>query len=69
MRFSLTCALPAAILASLVATSTPPISGPDPDPVDALANEGLDNLVAYEKSHSSSNKTCTVENAAVRREW
>lgn len=68
MRFFFTCALPA-ILASVVATSTPPISGPDPDPVDDLANEGLDNLAAYEKSHPSSNKTCTVENAAVRREW
>lgn len=68
MRFFLSCALPA-ILASLVTASTPPISGPDPDPVDALANEGLDNLAAYEKSHPSSNKTCTVENAAVRREW
>lgn len=63
--FFFTCTL-AAILAAFVAASpTPPM-----DPVDALANRGLDNKIAYEKSQRPmSNKTCTVENAVVRREW
>lgn len=65
MRLYITCMI-IAILAALVATSpTPRVS----DEVDALANDALANLIAYERSHGDSNKTCTLQNAAVRREW
>ncbi|KAI9929822.1 hypothetical protein ASPWEDRAFT_147128 [Aspergillus wentii DTO 134E9] len=38
-----------------------------PDHVDSLSHKGLANLRDFEASHSG--KTCTLENAAVRREW
>lgn len=65
MRLYITCVI-IAILATLVATSpTPRVS----DEVDALANDALANLITYERSHRVSNKKCTLQNAAVRREW
>jgi hypothetical protein len=38
------------------------------DAVDALSAKGLANLAAWTRSHPPAGR-CTVENAAVRREW
>lgn len=39
------------------------------DEVDIMAKEALQNQIAYQQSRGAWNKTCTVQNAVVRREW
>ncbi|ODM19357.1 hypothetical protein SI65_05975 [Aspergillus cristatus] len=65
MRLYITCVI-IAILAALVTTSPTPRL---PDEVDVLANDALANLIGYERSHRDLNQTCTLRNAAIRREW
>lgn len=39
------------------------------DEVDMLVKEAFQNKIGYDSRPQASNKTCTVQNAPVRREW
>ncbi|PYH43760.1 tyrosinase family protein [Aspergillus saccharolyticus JOP 1030-1] len=64
MKFS---RLSTAAVAALAASPAAAILG-TPDAVDKLASKALATKVAYEAAHGA-NSTCTIKNAAVRREW
>lgn len=69
MWFSWATCLIVPLVSSLVTGNTIRI-GVSTDEVDTLAEEAFQNKIDYDSSsQQASNKTCSVENAAVRREW
>lgn len=66
MRFSGAVRL-IALLACL--TKGSPIQLGIGDEVDTLVKEAFQNKIEYDSRPQASNKTCTVQNAVVRREW
>lgn len=57
-------------LTSCLVTGNPIQLEVSTDEVDTLVKEALQNKINYDsRSQKVSNKTCSVQNAAVRREW
>ena len=55
--------------AAIAALTITPVSADTQDAVDVLASKALATKRAYLAAEGSSNSSCNINNAAVRKEW